>query len=108
MIAKQCDMRTEKEKTTPKTERWIPCDVRMPEEHDSIFAKFKGTDRWQKIMWEKQSEKVLVTVEYEDGTRAVEVAYTCDGKWKYKTAVVDRYPVAWCHFPEPYREEGEK
>lgn len=82
---------------------WISCEVRMPEEHDSIFAKFKGTDRWQKIMWEKQSEKVLVTVEYEDGTRAVEVANTFDGKWKYKTAVVDRYPVAWCPFPEPYK-----
>ena len=88
-------------------QRWIPVRERLPEEQDSIFAKFKGTDRWNEIMWEKQSQKVLVTVEYEDGTRAVEVANTFDGKWKYRTAVVDRYPVAWCHFPEPYKEVKE-
>ena len=41
---------------TPK-QRWIPCDVRMPEEHDSIFAKFKGSDRWNSLMWEKTVRK---------------------------------------------------
>ena len=27
-----------------KENGWIPVSERLPEEHDSIFAKFKGTD----------------------------------------------------------------
>lgn len=26
---------------------WIPVTERMPEEQESIFAKYKGTDKWQ-------------------------------------------------------------
>lgn len=32
---------------------WIPCSERMPEERPSMFAKFKGTDRWSMLMFEK-------------------------------------------------------
>lgn len=32
---------------------WIPVSERLPEEHDSIFAKFKGTDNWKRGMFEK-------------------------------------------------------
>lgn len=32
---------------------WIPVNERMPEEHNSIFAKFKGTDNWKKGMFKK-------------------------------------------------------
>lgn len=93
---------------TPPVEqgqRWTKVAERMPPEHDSIFAKFKGTDRWRDAMWEKQSDVLLVTVEYEDGTKSVETAYTQDGKWKYKSAVVMRIPIAWRPFPDPYEEE---
>ena len=31
-----------------KENGWIPVSERLPEEHDSIFAKFKGTDNWKK------------------------------------------------------------
>lgn len=26
--------------------KWIPVTERLPEEHDSIFAKLKGTEKW--------------------------------------------------------------
>lgn len=35
---------------------WIPVNERMPEEHNSIFAKFKGTDNWKKGMFKKTSK----------------------------------------------------
>ena len=27
--------------------RWIPVSERLPEEKETIFAKLKGTDKWQ-------------------------------------------------------------
>lgn len=27
--------------------RWIPLSEKMPEERDSMFAKFKGTSKWK-------------------------------------------------------------
>lgn len=35
---------------------WINCDVKMPEEHDSCFAKVED-----RRVWRKESDKVLVT-----------------------------------------------
>ena len=43
-------------------DRWISVDEEMPEEHDSIFAKFKGTDKWCDSFWEKRSNTVLVVL----------------------------------------------
>lgn len=31
-----------------KENGWILVSERLPEEHDSIFAKFKGTDNWKR------------------------------------------------------------
>lgn len=36
-----------------KENGWIPVSERLPEEHDSIFAKFKGTNNWKRGMFEK-------------------------------------------------------
>lgn len=85
--------------------RWIPCEdgQNMPEEHDSIFAKFKGTDKWNEVMFEKLSDDVNVTVEFEDGTRKTRTLYTIDGKWKIDSTL--KYKViAWRPFPEPYKQ----
>ena len=41
---------------------WIPVSKKMPGERDSMFAKFKGTDKWKKGMFEKISKDVLVTI----------------------------------------------
>lgn len=86
---------------------WIPCSVFLPEEHDSIFKKFKGTDKWRNAMFEKMSDNVNVTVEFEDGARMSMKGYTVDGKWKPDTAVKCKV-IAWMPIPYPYKPEGEK
>ena len=35
------------ETKTEEKPGWIPVTERLPEEHDSIFAKFKGTEKWK-------------------------------------------------------------
>ena len=67
-------------KEQPEADPWIMCSDRMPEEHDSIFAKAKGTDKWDASMFEKKSDNVIVTVEFKDGTRMTKVSRTLDGK----------------------------
>lgn len=91
----------------PTVGEWIPCSERMPEEYESIFAKFKGTDQWRRAMFEKMSDNVNVTVEFEDGTRKTMKGYTVDGKWKPDTAVKCKV-IAWRPLPKPYQPEGEK
>lgn len=86
---------------------WIPASGRLPREHDSIFAKFYGTDKWSNALWRTQSKEVLVTIEYEDGTRTVKSSRTTDGKWVLeKRAKLNKCKVvAWKPFPEPYKEK---
>ena len=85
--------------------QWIPVSERLPEEHDSIFKRYYGTDKWRNAMFQSSSEKVITTCEFADGTRFTETNMTCDGKWR-----TDKYPprtvIAWMPLPEPYREEG--
>ncbi len=83
---------------------WIPVSERMPEEHDSIFAKFKGTDNWKRGMFEKISKYVIATVVFDDGTVLVEQAHTTDGIWRTDKKVLGGIVVAWMDYPEPYKE----
>lgn len=84
--------------------RWIPVSERMPKEHDSVFARLKGTNKWSESMFEKTSYKVIVTVKYADGTLLTETAYTTDGKWKLTHPTFNGTVIAWQPFPDPYRE----
>lgn len=86
-------------------DNWIPVEERLPEEHDSIFAKFKGTSKWNGVMWERHSDEVNVTYELEDGTRKATTSYTLDGVWKLEkeSKVVKKKVVAWQPLPEPYK-----
>lgn len=86
---------------------WIPVSERLPEEHDRIFAKLYGTDKWSNALWRTQSKEVLVTIEYEDGVRTVKSSHTTDGKWVLeKRAKLNKCKVvAWKPFHEPYREK---
>lgn len=80
----------------------------MPEEHDSIFAYLKGTDRWNQHMFEKVSDRVDVTVEMYDGTREVDTAKTKDGEWSPdRTYFHMSKVIAWRERPEPYRGDKE-
>lgn len=87
-----------------KENGWIPVSERLPEEHDSIFVKFKGTDNWKRGMFEKTSKYVIATVAFDDGTVLVEQAYTTDGIWKTDKKVLGGTVVAWMDYPEPYKE----
>ena len=84
--------------------RWIPATERLPEEHDSIFARLNGTEKWRNGMFKRRSDNVLVTVKYEDGTVHTESAHTTDGIWKTDYRVKEGKVVAWMPFPEPYKE----
>lgn len=87
-----------------KENRWIPVSERLPEEHDSIFAKFKGTDNWKRGMFEKTSKYVIATVVFDDGTVLVEQAHTTDGIWRTDKKVLGGTVVAWMDYPKPYKE----
>lgn len=86
---------------------WIPVSEKLPEEHDSIFAKLYGTDRWGNNLWRARSEEVLVTLEYEDGIRTVKSSHTTDGKWwiEKETTLSKFKVIAWMPMPEPYKEK---
>ena len=87
--------------------RWIPVAERLPEEHDSIFARLNGTEKWRNGMFRRRSDNVLVTVKYEDGTVHTEQAHTTDGVWKTDYKVKEGKVVAWMPFPEPYKGDAE-
>ena len=89
-------------------QRWIPCSERLPEEEDSIFARYYGTDRWRKAMFRKKSREVIVTSVFEDGELHTEVAHTTDGKWCVGVNVVPRTVIAWMPLPEPYEEKDNE
>lgn len=60
---------------------WVNVDDRLPEERDTMFAKFYNTDKWRDTMFRKMSADVYVVREYEDGTRLVHYDHTVDGEW---------------------------
>lgn len=88
-----------------ENEGWILVEDGLPEERNSMFAKWKGTDKWSKSMFEKISSDVNVTVEYEDGTRQTITAHTLDGKWALPNRVVKQKVIAWRPLPESYNPE---
>ena len=40
-----------------------------------------GTDKWDSKLWRTVSNRVIVTIKYDDGTRIVKESHTYDGKW---------------------------
>lgn len=87
---------------------WIPCSERLPEEHDSMFIKFKGTKKWSTAMFERKSDEVIVTVADDAGRTVTTSAHTTDGKWRCDLVRIHGYRiVAWMPLPEPYRVSAE-
>lgn len=74
---------------------WIPVSERLPEEHDSIFAKLYGTDKWDSKLHRTVSTRVLVTVQCDDGTRFVKESHTRDGEWADEKKCINCKVVAW-------------
>lgn len=84
---------------------WIPVSESLPKEHNSIFAKLYGTDKWNSDLWRTVSNRVLVTVKYDDGTRLVKESNTHDGEWVVEKKCINCKVVAWMPLPEPYKEK---
>ena len=86
---------------------WILCSERMPEEYDSMFAKFKGTEKWVNGMAEKISDDVNVTVEYKNGTKKVKTLHTCDGRWEVMYKSFEFKVIAWQPLPLAYEPKED-
>ena len=85
---------------------WIPVSERLPEEHESIFAKLYKTDRWEPLMFKKISDEVLAVVKFEDGTRKVKTIHTRDGEWRFINLYKAKEVTHWMPLPEPPKEEN--
>ena len=92
---------------TIEPQKWIPCSERMPEEHDSIFSKFYGTEKWRDAMFRKTSKIVITTVEHLDGTRQTAPCHTIDGEWNQSMKGMGK-ALAWMSLPEPYKEGNDE
>ena len=86
--------------------RWISVDERLPDEHDSLFAKYAGTEKWRPSMWLKSSDTVEVTIEHPGGQRTTTRTGTHDGIWFIPFMTRDAVVVAWRPLSKPY--EGRR
>lgn len=89
----------------PTVVGWISVNDRLPAETHSIFWRFHGTEKWTSAMWMQQSDKVLVTVAFKDGTKMVTTGETHDGVWHTSISRTLEPEVAhWMPMPEPPKE----
>ena len=88
----------------PKQE-WISAKDDMPKEHDSIFARFYGTDKWITGMFRTASDDVNACVEYEDGSRLVKSLHTISGEWHMSGIPGGGVVTHWMPLPEPPEKE---
>ena len=73
----------------------------LPEEHDSYFSKFYGTDKWQNSMFQKVSDNVIAAFGDNNGGIVCAEAHTIDGKWSARGSIVlSKFTVvAWRPIP---------
>ena len=86
-------------------QEWIPVTERLPDEHESLFARYKGTDKWRNAMFTTISDRVIVCAEYENGKRIVKTANTVDGVWKVKDIFCPCKVTHWMPLPQPPKGE---
>lgn len=79
---------------------WISVEDRLPEEHDSIFAKAYGTKRWADGMFRTISDEALACVAFEDGHKMTMTLRTHDGAWAL-SSVHRGHVTHWMPLPEP-------
>ena len=84
---------------------WVSVKDRLPDEHESFFARSKDTDKSRNAMFTTISDRVIVCAEYENGKRIVKTANTVDGVWKVKDILC---PSKVTHrMPSPQPPKGE-
>ena len=86
-------------------QEWISVKDRLPDEHESLFARYKGTDKWRNAMFTTISDRVIVCAEYENGKRIVKTANTVDGVWKVKDIFHPCKVTHWMPIPQPPKGE---
>lgn len=92
----------------PTVSHWINVNDRMPVETHSIFWPWYGRKEWSNAMWREQSDKVLVTVTFKDGTRLVTTGETHDGEWHTSISkTLNPIVTHWMQLPEPPKEEDD-
>ena len=86
---------------------WISVEDKLPEQHESIFARWYGTEKWSKAMWLMASDLVIVAIRFKDGTGTVRTGDLRDGVW-YTSVARSLEPVVthWMPFPEPPKGES--
>jgi len=95
-------------KEAPTIGGWISVKDRMPAETHSIFFPWYGKQKWSSAMWKEQSDKVLVTVAFKDGTRFVTTGETHDGVWHTSISrTLEPEVTHWMPLPEPPEEESD-
>ena len=82
-------------------QEWISVNERLPDEHETLFARYKGTDKWLNGMFMTTSDLVIVCVECENGERIVKTAITKEGVWKIKDSFHQYRVTHWMPLPEP-------
>lgn len=98
------NLEKERKKQREDAIEWIPVSKKLPDEHDSIFAKLYGTDKWESGCWRRTSNRVIATIKYNDGTVIVKEAFTHDGEWTVEKRNINCKVIAWMPLPEPYKE----
>ena len=86
-------------------QEWVPATERLPDEHESLFARYKGTDKWFNGMFMTISDPVIVCAEYENGKRIVKTANMVDGVWKVKDILCPCKVTHWMPMPHPPKGE---
>lgn len=84
-------------------QRWIPVTERLPEEHESIFAKAYGTKRWAHGMFRTISDEVFACVAFDDDHKTTMTLRTHDGAWAL-SSVHRGHVTHWMPLPEAPEE----
>lgn len=80
-IAGSCSQTLSALKSLIEKDAWKSVEEDMPPEHDTIFAKLKGTSKWREGMFEKTSMTVIVVAEL-GGHYQTMTGKTLDGVWR--------------------------
>ena len=85
---------------------WISVEDDMPKEHDSIFAKLYGTEKWNNKMRRKVSDEVNVCGVYPDGKKFVTHSKTHDGNWGL-SSIFQMTVTHWMPLPQPPKQDKQ-
>lgn len=92
--------------------KWISVDDHLPPEHESIFKKLIDEEKWRQGvegMWQSESDDVIVSVRFADGTKKTGQARTKDGRWTGLPTIGCPIVTHWRPFPKPYNgKEGQR